>query len=51
MGLDTSYRIVVAMHFGTLKVESAPGKTCFRVWLPQSLPVAAADRQAVTIDV
>jgi signal transduction histidine kinase len=39
LGLDISWRIVVTRHHGDLKVESVPGDTRFRVWLP----VTAAD--------
>lgn len=35
LGLDTVQRIV-KKHNGTIQVESAPGKTCFQVWLPLS---------------
>jgi signal transduction histidine kinase len=34
LGLDISYRIVVLKHGGEIKVESAPGRTCFQVRLP-----------------
>jgi len=34
LGLDISWRIVVSRHHGDLKVESVPGETTFRVWLP-----------------
>jgi signal transduction histidine kinase len=34
LGLDISWRIVVTRHHGDLKVESVPGDTRFRVWLP-----------------
>jgi signal transduction histidine kinase len=34
LGLDISYRIVVARHGGSLTAESAPGATWFRVRLP-----------------
>jgi signal transduction histidine kinase len=34
LGLDISYRIVVQRHHGDLRVESVPGDTRFRVWLP-----------------
>jgi signal transduction histidine kinase len=36
LGLDISYRIVVGRHHGDLRVESEPGNTRFRVWLPLS---------------
>lgn len=35
LGLDISYRIVVHRHRGDLTVESVPGRTVFRVTLPQ----------------
>jgi len=34
LGLDISWRIVVKKHHGDLRVESVPGGTRFRVWLP-----------------
>ncbi len=34
LGLDISWRIIVSRHHGDLKVESVPGDTRFRVWLP-----------------
>jgi signal transduction histidine kinase len=34
LGLDISYRIVVAKHHGDIRVESRPGHTVFRVLLP-----------------
>jgi signal transduction histidine kinase len=36
LGLDVSYRIVVARHGGDLRVVSEPGRTCFQVRLPLS---------------
>ncbi len=36
LGLDVSYRIVVARHGGDLRVVSVPGRTCFQVRLPFS---------------
>jgi C4-dicarboxylate-specific signal transduction histidine kinase len=35
LGLDISYRIVAHRHRGDMTVESAPGRTVFRVTLPQ----------------
>ena len=40
LGLDISWRIVVTRHHGDLRVQSVPGDTRFRVWLP--LTAAAA---------
>jgi signal transduction histidine kinase len=40
LGLDISYRIVVGRHHGDLRVESVPGDTRFRVWLPIEPPGA-----------
>ena len=37
LGLDISYRIIVTRHHGDLRVESVPGDTRFRVWLPLSV--------------
>src|SRR5258706_4624742 len=34
LGLDISWRIIVGRHHGDLKVESVPGDTRFRAWLP-----------------
>jgi signal transduction histidine kinase len=34
LGLDTVKRIVEERHNGTITVESRPGSTTFRVWLP-----------------
>ncbi|MGH2393257.1 MAG: sensor histidine kinase, partial [Candidatus Limnocylindria bacterium] len=39
LGLHLSHNIVV-QHGGTLDVESAPGRTCFEVVLPPTLPLA-----------
>jgi len=43
LGLDISWRIVVGRHHGDLKVQSAPGDTRFRVWLPLTPPETAMD--------
>jgi signal transduction histidine kinase len=42
LGLDISYRIIVGRHHGDLRVESVPGDTRFRVWLPLTAPETAA---------
>jgi hypothetical protein len=34
LGLDISWRIVANKHHGAIQVESVPGSTRFRVWLP-----------------
>jgi signal transduction histidine kinase len=34
LGLDISWRIIVTRHHGDLRVESEPGNTRFRAWLP-----------------
>jgi signal transduction histidine kinase len=34
LGLDTVRRIVEERHNGTIAVDSRPGETTFRVWLP-----------------
>jgi signal transduction histidine kinase len=41
LGLDISYRIVVTRHHGDLRVQSVPGDTRFRVWLPLTPPEGA----------
>ena len=38
LGLDISWRIVANKHHGAIQVESAPGDTRFRVWLPLTAP-------------
>jgi signal transduction histidine kinase len=49
LGLDICWRIVVTRHHGDLRVQSEPGDTRFRVWLPltaaepSAAPQAAAD--------
>jgi signal transduction histidine kinase len=45
LGLDISYRVVVRRHHGDIRVESKPGDTRFRIWLPIEQPAAAAARQ------
>jgi signal transduction histidine kinase len=46
LGLSLSYNIV-QKHNGRIEVDSKLGEgTCFRVWLPVSQPVAAADSEA-----
>jgi len=42
LGLDISYRIVVQRHHGDLRVESVPGDTQFRIWLPLTAPETAS---------
>jgi signal transduction histidine kinase len=42
LGLDISYRIIVGRHHGDLRVESVPGDTKFRVWLPLTAPETTA---------
>ena len=34
LGLDISYRIVVRRHHGDIRVESKPGDTWMRIWIP-----------------
>ncbi|MGH3204111.1 MAG: ATP-binding protein [Streptosporangiaceae bacterium] len=36
LGLDITWRIVVKKHHGAIAVESVPGGTRFRVWLPMT---------------
>jgi signal transduction histidine kinase len=45
LGLHLSHNIVV-QHGGTLDVESAPGRTCFEVVLPATLPPAQVETSA-----
>jgi signal transduction histidine kinase len=40
LGLDTVRRIVEERHRGSISVESQPGRTTFRVWLPLTDPRA-----------
>jgi signal transduction histidine kinase len=40
LGLDISYRIVVRRHHGDLRVESQPGATWLKVWIPIDQPTA-----------
>ena len=46
LGLDISWRIVVSRHHGDLKVQSVPGDTRFRVWLPLTPPETANDAES-----
>jgi signal transduction histidine kinase len=41
LGLDISYRIVVRRHHGDIRVESEPGNTWLKVWVPIDQPAAA----------
>jgi signal transduction histidine kinase len=34
LGLDTVRRIVAGRHDGDIQVDSGPGETRFRVWVP-----------------
>jgi signal transduction histidine kinase len=38
LGLDISWRIIANKHHGAIQVESVPGDTRFRVWLPLTPP-------------
>jgi signal transduction histidine kinase len=38
LGLDISWRIVANKHHGAIQVQSVPGDTRFRVWLPLTAP-------------
>ena len=40
LGLDISYRIVVRRHHGDIRVESKPGDTWLKVWIPIDQPTA-----------
>lgn len=49
LGLDISYRIVVTKHRGDIRVDSRPGDTRFRVYLPiNPPPVVLADAEPAT---
>jgi signal transduction histidine kinase len=37
LGLPITYRVIVERHQGQLLVESEPGHTCFRIFLPMDL--------------
>jgi signal transduction histidine kinase len=41
LGLDISWRIIVGRHHGDLRVQSVPGDTRFRVWLPLTAETGA----------
>jgi signal transduction histidine kinase len=38
LGLDISWRIIANKHHGAIQVQSVPGDTRFRVWLPLTSP-------------
>ena len=38
LGLNTSYRIVVEKHGGSIRIRSQPGSTCFTIELPMTRP-------------
>ncbi len=42
LGLHIVYNIVVLQHGGEIQVDSRPGRTCFQVTLPLTLPPARA---------
>jgi signal transduction histidine kinase len=42
LGLDISYRIVVRRHHGDIRVESQPGDTWIKVWIPIDQPPVSA---------
>jgi signal transduction histidine kinase len=42
LGLDISYRIVVRRHHGDIRVESEPGDTWLKVWIPVDQPTVTA---------
>jgi signal transduction histidine kinase len=45
LGLDTVYRII-RKHSGEIRVDSRPGETVFRIWLPLSSASDTQDRAA-----
>ena len=49
LGLSISHNIVVAEHQGSIKVDSQPGRTTFRVFLPvAALPRATPEEPSVS---
>ena len=42
LGLDISYRIVVRRHHGDIRVDSRPGATWLKIWIPIDQPAAPA---------
>jgi signal transduction histidine kinase len=44
LGLPIAYRVVVDRHQGQLIIDSQPGRTCFRVFLPTNLTQLATSR-------
>jgi signal transduction histidine kinase len=42
LGLDISYRIVVRRHHGDIRVDSQPGNTWLKVWIPIDQPSSAS---------
>jgi signal transduction histidine kinase len=48
LGLDISWRIIVSKHHGDLRVQSVPGDTRFRVWLPVTAAESAAESSTTT---
>ena len=45
LGLDISWRIIANKHHGAIQVQSDPGDTKFRVWLPINGPDPDRDDQ------
>ncbi len=41
LGLDISYRIVVRHHHGDVRVDSQPGSTWLKVWIPIDQPTGS----------
>jgi signal transduction histidine kinase len=46
LGLDISWRIIANKHHGAIQVQSVPGDTKFRVWLPINSPDPEAGEEA-----
>jgi signal transduction histidine kinase len=46
LGLDISWRIIANKHHGAIQVQSVPGDTKFRVWLPINIPDPEAGQEA-----
>ncbi len=50
LGLDISRRIIVERHHGEIAVESEPGETRIRIWLPIDPPVGRGSAPGIAPD-